>query len=93
MKCLELLYRVYPEVLGTLPVNEIRSELDFYRPIRLQFQTYGPCMVIHVNNHHLGVKSFLIYPDMEIEPLQHLFTKEDLQTQQLHHDKFELWQD
>jgi antitoxin component YwqK of YwqJK toxin-antitoxin module len=93
MKCLELLYRVYPEVLGTLPVNEIRTELDFYRPIRLQFQTYGPCTAIHVNNHHLGVKSFLIYPDMEIEPLQHLFTKEDLQTQQLHHDKFELWQD
>jgi hypothetical protein len=93
MKCLELLYRVYPEVLDPLPVNEIRTELDFYRPIRLQFQTYGPCTAIHVNNHHLGVKSFLIYPDMEIEPLQHLFTNEELKAPALHHDKFELWQD
>jgi hypothetical protein len=93
MKCLELLYRVYPEVLDPLPVNEIRTELDFYRPIRLQFQTYGPCTAIHVNNQHLGVKSFLIYPDMEIEPLQHLFTNEELKAPVLHHDKFELWQD
>lgn len=93
MKCLELVYRVYPEVLGPLPVNWLHSNLDFYHSTRLQFQTFGPCTVIHVNNGQLGQKSFLIYPDMEIEPLQHQFTNEDLKAPVLHFDKFDLWQD
>ncbi len=93
MQCLELLYREYPSVLGTLPVNWQRSELDFYHSTRLQFQIYGPCTAIHVNTHPFGAKSFLIYPDMEIEPLQHLFTNEDLQTQQHQYHKFDHWHD
>jgi antitoxin component YwqK of YwqJK toxin-antitoxin module len=89
----KLIYRCFPDLLGSLPQNEINGFIDSYFHTTLQFQRLRSSVVVHVRNGTLQSRSLLIYPDMEIESFNHLYTKEELNKEQIFLPKFYMWND
>lgn len=73
-----LIYQHFPNLLGPLPENEIHGFIDYHPYTTLQLQRLGSCVVIHINNRFVYSGSIIVYPDMEMEPFNQLYTKSEL---------------
>lgn len=89
----ELAYQFIPEQFEPLPQTEYNGLRDFNRTLRLNLRRKGPIIWMDLSAYATSSLTLIIYPDMEIEIFNHLYTKEELNTEQIINPKYYMWND
>lgn len=89
----ELAYQFIPEQFEPLPQTEYNGLRDFHRTLRLNLRRKGPIIWMDLSAYATSSLTLIIYPDMEIEIFNHLYTKEELNTEQIISPKYYMWND
>ena len=90
---IELAYQFIPEQFEPLPQTEYNGLRDFHRTLRLHLRRKGPIIWMDLSAYATSSLTLIIYPDMEIEIFNHLYTKEELNTEQIITPKYFMWND
>lgn len=89
----ELAYQFIPEQFEPLPQMEYNGLRDFNRTLRIHLRRKGSVIWMDLSAYATSSLTLIIYPDMEIEIFNHLYTKEELNTEQIISPKYYMWND
>ena len=89
----ELAYQFIPEQFEPLPQMEYNRLRDFNQILRVHLRRKGGVIWMDLSAYATSSLTLIIYPDMEIEIFNHLYTKEELNTEQIITPKYFMWND
>ncbi|MFM6965124.1 MAG: toxin-antitoxin system YwqK family antitoxin, partial [Sphingomonadales bacterium] len=90
---IELAYQFIPEQFEPLPQTEYNGLRDFNHALRIHLRREGQLIFMDLSAYATSRVTLIIYPDMEIELFNHLYTKDELNELNVVSPKFYMWND